>query len=41
MVNVLSLALIEDRYRITNDSWILPAFVAHMKNGPLKFRRSA
>ena len=41
MVNVLSLALIEDKYRITYDSSIETAFIVHMRMGPLKFRRSA
>jgi len=41
VVNVLSLVLIEDKYLITYDSSVEPAFIVHMRNGPLKFRRSA
>jgi len=41
MVNVRSLVKIEDKYRITYDSSVEPAFIMHMRNGPLKFRRSA
>jgi len=41
MVNVLSSALIEDKCQITYDSSVEPVFIVHMRNCPVKFRRSA
>ena len=37
MTNVLSLANMVKKYRVTFDSWEENAFIVHVKQGPLKF----